>query len=106
MITWKRRLSRSMNSDQIMISTESVDNPYCSSEKKMAPMPTSTAHSSHALNYESQMPHGSTSTHVNSSNLATVELPRIEPQPWVKGLIGWLSENTAGVARVDLRRPT
>ena len=39
-------------------------------------------------------------------NLANVELPRIEAQPWVKGLLGWLTEHTSGIARVDLRRPT
>ncbi|KAG2500554.1 hypothetical protein HYH03_001326 [Edaphochlamys debaryana] len=32
--------------------------------------------------------------------------PRIEMQPWAKDVWRWLVDNTQGVARVDLRRPT
>jgi len=65
----------------------------------MAPIPeTPLSHGSHAT---SNQPYAA-----SPASTALVAVPRIEAQPWVKGLVRWLSDHTSGVARVDLRRPT
>eukprot|EP00197_Chlamydomonas_leiostraca_P011371 CAMPEP_0202866580 /NCGR_PEP_ID=MMETSP1391-20130828/8031_1 /ASSEMBLY_ACC=CAM_ASM_000867 /TAXON_ID=1034604 /ORGANISM="Chlamydomonas leiostraca, Strain SAG 11-49" /LENGTH=404 /DNA_ID=CAMNT_0049546543 /DNA_START=53 /DNA_END=1267 /DNA_ORIENTATION=- len=54
--------------------------------------------------------HGKQNTQGVQLNIPTgqvqVVAPSIEAQPWVKDFARWFSQNTVGVARVDLRRPT
>ncbi|GIL93421.1 hypothetical protein Vretifemale_20825 [Volvox reticuliferus] len=45
-------------------------------------------------------------THVTIPSAVYVAPPKIEMQPWARKAWRWLVDNTTGVARVDLRRPT
>ncbi|GIL56525.1 hypothetical protein Vafri_11858 [Volvox africanus] len=49
---------------------------------------------------------GGEANHVSVPATVYVTTPKIEMQPWARKAWRWLVDNTAGVARVDLRRPT
>ncbi|GLI67803.1 hypothetical protein VaNZ11_012091 [Volvox africanus] len=49
---------------------------------------------------------GGRANHMSIPTTVCVATPKIEMQPWARKAWRWLVDNTTGVARVDLRRPT